>query len=325
MGLGRSAGDGASASTPTVVISLDFELAWGSFDHSYGPRLLEMARWTHDEGAPRLLDQLTSNGLSATWATVGLVMLDRLPDLSDLEQHATPGGRDWFSFVPAGATEASAPEWFGASFVRRLLAARPRQEVGFHGYSHVIFDDPRLPPRRASQELERCAALARTLGLEAPSFVFPRNGVSHLDGLRAAGVHAYRGRDPLPFRNRLARRLWMVASDAVGLAPPLVAPRLEGELVNIPGSLMVRHVDGWRRLIPDATRLRRLRSGLRRVVRQGGIFHVWLHPENLWAGRPRLERVLADFHAEAADLAAAGRLRIMTMSEVARDLVAGAR
>src|SRR6266545_933729 len=101
---------------PTLVISLDLELAWGSFDHAYGPELLAMARWTHDHGAPTLLEQLTRNGLSATWAVVGAVMLDRLPDPKRLEPFSIPGGRDWFSFVPPGATEQTAPEWFGASF-----------------------------------------------------------------------------------------------------------------------------------------------------------------------------------------------------------------
>jgi hypothetical protein len=52
---------------PTVVISLDLELSWGSFDLSYGKELLKMGRWTHDVGAPNLLNHLTRNRLSATW------------------------------------------------------------------------------------------------------------------------------------------------------------------------------------------------------------------------------------------------------------------
>jgi hypothetical protein len=313
-------GDGVVPWTePTLVISLDFELAWGSFDHSHGPALLAMARWTHDHGAPALLEQLTRNGLSATWATVGVAMLDRLPDVSGLAP-VSAGGHDWFSYVPAGATEATAPEWFAGSFVRALLAARPRQEVGFHGFSHVVLGDPALPPARARQELEACAELARRLGIEAPSFVFPRNSIGHLDALRAAGIACYRGLDelPVPLPGRSAMRAWWLAADLLALPPPIVRPRIEGGLVNIPGSLMVRYVAGWRRHVPDRLRLRRLRSGLARLRARGGIFHVWLHPENMYFERPRLERVLADFFAEAADLAASERIRVLTMGEVAR-------
>ena len=314
--------DGEVAWTePTLVISLDLELAWGSFDHAYGPELLEMARWTHDHGAPALLEQLTGNGLSATWAVVGVVMLDRLPDTAALAPFPAGGARDWFSYVPRGATEACAPEWFGASLVRRLAGARPAQELAFHGFSHVSLGDPRLPPARARQELERCAALARALALDSPSFVFPRNRVGHLDALRAAGMVAYRGPDRLPFgiRGGALGRAWSLAADVLGLAPRLATPRVEDGLVELPGSLMVRYLAGWRRLIPDASRRRRLRAGLRLLQRDGGIFHVWLHPENLYFGRPRLQRVLADFLAEAGDLAAASRIRVLTMGEVARE------
>jgi peptidoglycan/xylan/chitin deacetylase (PgdA/CDA1 family) len=322
----HSAGDGPVPWTePTLVVSLDFELAWGSFDHAHGPELLEMARWTHDHGAPALLDLLTRNGLSATWATVGVAMLDRLPDTAGLAPFSA-GGRDWFSFVPPGATEATAPEWFAASFVRELLRATPRQEVGFHGFSHVVLGDPALPAARARQELERCAELARRLGIEAPSFVFPRNSIAHLDALRSAGIACYRGVDevPLPLPGRRAQRLWWLAADVLGLPPPIVRPRIDGGLVDVPGSLMVRYAGGWRRRIPDRVRLRRLRTGLRRLRARGGIFHVWLHPENLFFERPRLERVLADFLAEAGELAAAGRIEVLTMGEVARAALARA-
>jgi hypothetical protein len=304
---------------PTLVISLDLELAWGSFDHAYGSELLEMARWTHDRGAPELLAQLTRNGLRATWAVVGVACHDRLPDVSTLTPWRLPAGGDWFSRVPAGATEESAPEWFGASLVRILRAARPAQEVGFHGWSHVVLGDRRVPRERARQELAECGELARHLGIIAPSFVFPRNRVGHLDALRDAGFACYRGPDVLPWglRSDLPRRLFTIGADALGLAPRVVAPRLVDGLVEVPGSMMVRWAGGWRRLIPDASRLRRLRGGLRRVRERGGILHVWLHPENLFFARPRLARVLEDFFAETGELAATARLRVLTMGEVA--------
>jgi hypothetical protein len=285
-----------------------------------------MARWTHDHGAPILLEQLRQHGLSATWAVVGVVMLDRLPDVTQLLPVSPSRGRDWFSFVPPGATEETAPEWFGSSLLRALRKASPRQEIGFHGFSHVVLNDPRVPPLRVSQEIERCGELARELGLGSPPFVFPRNGVAGLESLHAAGMGSFRGRDGLRLRlgPRWLTRPWSAAADFLGLAPALVQPRIEGGLVNIPGSLMVRHAGGWRRCIPDGSRLRRLRKGLDLVQRRGGILHVWLHPENLYFGRPRMERLLAQFLSELTDLASASRLRVLTMGDVAREVLASA-
>lgn len=305
---------------PTLVISLDFELAWGSFDHDHGPELLEIARWTHDCGAPLLLGQLTRNGLSATWATVGILFHDRLPDVGTLTPAFTKGGHDWFSFVPAGATELEAPQWFAASFVDSLAAAVPRQEIAFHGFSHVVLGDPERSGGRAHQEIVRCAELARLRGIAAPSFVFPRNRVGHLEELRRVGVVSYRGRDqlPLPIRGDLLRRVWGVGADLLGLAPELVRPSVDSGLVNVPGSLMVRHLRGWWRHIPDAARARRLRVALGLLRARGGILHVWLHPEALYFERPRLSGLLESFFAEAGELVASGGITVMTMGEVGR-------
>jgi len=56
---------------PTVVISLDLELSWGSFDLGFDDNVRKMARWTHDVGAPNLLNHLTRNGFplpGPSWA-----------------------------------------------------------------------------------------------------------------------------------------------------------------------------------------------------------------------------------------------------------------
>jgi hypothetical protein len=137
---------------------------------------------------------------------------------------------------------------------------------------------------------------------------------------------SFRGIDELPvgMSNRRMRSLWSVAADFLGLSPAVVQPRIEHGLVNIPGSLMVRYATGWRRYIPDVSRMRRLRKGLELVRKRGGILHVWFHPENLYFGRPRLERVLSEFHSELGELAAAGKLRVRTMVEVAREVLANA-
>lgn len=313
---------------PTVVISLDFELAWGSFDKAYGKELLDCARWTHDFGVPVLLKHLSRTNLSATWATVGLTMLDRLAPVDDLAEVSYPHfPKPWFEFIPRQATEAEAPEWFGASVLRQIREATPYQEIGFHSWSHVIFADPGTPRERARQEFERCAALSKELGFDAESFVYPRNSVAHLDILREVGFKCYRSEDVTQYASlpsSKARAISGVLADFLGLTPKVVQPFLRDGLVAIPGSLMVRYLEGWRRLIPDVSRARRLRTGLREVTSKGGVFHVWLHPENLYYEKPRLERVLARFLDEVRRLVDQGKLRCLTMGQLADEFLAKA-
>ncbi|MFZ0885618.1 MAG: hypothetical protein WAN14_19600, partial [Candidatus Acidiferrales bacterium] len=71
--------------------------------------------------------------------------------------------------------------------------------------------------------------------------------------------------------------------------------------------------------IPDANRLRRLKKGLERVRRSGGIFHVWFHPENLYAERPRLENVVASFFDELGAMVRRREVRCLTMGQIAEE------
>lgn len=307
---------------PTVVISLDLELSWGTFDLSYDEDLLKMARWTHDVGVPRLLYHLTNNGLSATWAIVGAMMRSSSPDVSGLPEVRYPHFRKpWFSYVPKPGNEANHPEWFGAQLVKMIHAAKPEQEIGFHSFSHVPFGLRGMTRARAIEEYRLCAQVARELGIPTTSFVFPRNLVAYARELRDAGFDCFRDADdtPLRFKNRTLTSIAMSCADFMGLSPRRIEPSIKEGLVSIPGSLMIRYAAGWRKYIPDSSRLRRLRKGLDLVRGGGGIFHVWFHPENLYAERPRLENVVARFLRELGVLVRTGEIRCLTMGQLASE------
>jgi Polysaccharide deacetylase len=311
---------GKAMTQPTVVISLDLELSWGSFDLSFDDDLLKMGRWTHDVGGPNLLKHLVRNGLSATWAVVGAMMRPSLPDVSGLpDVHYRHFSKPWFSYVPKEGDELTHPEWFGASLVRMIQAANPEQEIGFHSFSHVPFGWRGMTRERAIAEYRYCARVARELGVPATCFVFPRNSVAYLAELRDAGFKCFRDVDELPmrFENNKLRSIAMICADFAALSPRMVEPSLKEGIVAIPGSLMVRYAAGWRKFIPDASRLRRLRKGLERVRRDGGVFHVWFHPENLYAEWPRLENVVGRFLEELGVMVHNGDLRCLTMGQLA--------
>jgi len=310
---------------PTVVISLDLELSWGSFDLSFDDNVVKMARWTHDIGVPNLLTHLTRNGISATWAVVGAMMRPSLPDVSVLPEVRYPHfSKPWFSYVPKDGDEATHPEWFGASLVDMIRRAKPEQEIGFHSFSHVPFGCPGMTRERAIAEYSRCVQTARELGLPSTCFVFPRNMVAYLSELRNAGFTCFRDVDKLPvsFASNKLRSAAMVLADFAGLAPHMVEPSLKEGMVSIPGSLLIRYAAGWRKYIPDSSRLRRLRKGLDRARRSGGVFHVWFHPENLYAEWPRLGNVVARFLEELGAMVRNGDLRCLTMGQLASEFQA---
>src|ERR1700719_3345868 len=307
---------------PTVVISLDLELSWGSFDLSYGDELLKMGRWTHDVGAPNLLQHLTRNGISATWAIVGAMMRRSLPDVSGLPDVRYPHfAKPWFSYIPKEGDEQTHPEWFGAGLVEMIRKASPEQEIGFHSFSHVLFGQRGMTRERAIAEYRYCAQIAKELGIAKSSFVFPRNSVAYLEELRDAGFACFRDVDRLPrrFSNGMLNSLSMIWADFAGSSPCMIEPSLKDGIVSIPGSLLIRYAAGWRKFIPDSSRLRRLRKGLERVRLSRGVFHVWFHPENLYAEWPRVENVVARFLEELGVLVRNGDVRCLTMGQLAEE------
>jgi hypothetical protein len=306
----------------TVAISLDLELCWGSFDLAFDDRLLKMGRWTHDIGVPSLLNHLTRNGLSASWAVVGAMMRPRLPDVSGLPEVSFPHfSKPWFSYVPNDSDESAHPEWFGASLIRMIKRAEPEQEIGFHSFSHVPFTQPGMTRERAVAEYRYCTQIAQELGIPTTCFVFPRNLVAYLADLRDAGFTCFRDVDKLPLRfaNSKLTSVAMVLADFAGLAPRMIEPSIKEGIVSIPGSLLIRCAEGWRKYIPDSSRLRRLRKGLERVRQSGGIFHIWFHPENLYPEWPRLENVVARFLEELGVMVRNGDVRCLTLGRLASE------
>lgn len=309
-----------------MALSLDFELAWGSFDRARRGPLLASAEWTHDTGAPRLLQLLERYHLPATWATVGALMHDGLPPDLD-ERHAEAGAPPgWFSGVPRSCGETGAPQWFAPRFIDRLQACPTPQDIGFHGWSHVPLG-PEASSQLVAWELQMCRKTAASKGLAGLSFVYPRNRAGHLGLLASHGFRVYRSVDPLPLglASRLARpgtgarSAALMAADALALAPPLVEPVSEQGIVAVPGSLMVRYAGGLRGALPDACRRRRLSLGLRNLVERGGTLHVWLHPINLWARHPRLLHVLEAFFARVAQLRDSGDLEVRSLADIERE------
>lgn len=307
-----------------MVLSLDFELAWGSFDRAPRGPLLAAARWTHDTGAPMLLQLLSRYGLPATWATVGALMHDGLPPAVGAQYAASGVQPVWLSGVPRNRGEREAPQWFAPRFVERLQRCTTPQEVGLHGWSHISLG-PEASPQLVDCELALCRKTALSTGVEGAAFVYPRNRVGDPGQLARHGFRIYRSPDPVAFgrvsslaqgRARV-RSVALLAADALALAPPLVTPAFGAGVVSIPGSLMVRYAAGFRGVVPDTWRHRRLALGLRHVLKRGGIFHVWLHPINLHARHPRLFCVLEAFFARVARLRDSGKLEVLTLGEIA--------
>ncbi|MFH1463036.1 MAG: polysaccharide deacetylase family protein [Pseudomonadota bacterium] len=308
------------------VLSLDFELVWGSRDLVADPTpLVQASRVVRREIFPRLLELLGELGIVATWATVGHLFLDGAsPRGGSLHPGLVPPRHrwrraPWLDGVPAG-TEATEPAFYARSLVLQLRDAG--QEIGSHSFTHPIFGDPGCSHRTAETEIQRCQVAAAELGVPLRSFVFPRNRPGHLDVLARHGFTCWRGLEPVWYHRPgvpgLIRRAAHFAGVAAADCPPTVLPYRDGHgLWCIPASGSFLPLDGPRRAIPIARREESGIRGIDRAVLERRICHLWFHPINLAPAPRELLAGVARILRHAARLRDAGRLEILPMAAVA--------
>jgi len=315
------------------TISLDFELLWGSFDSGKHRKFID--HFARDGGAfrstraivDRLLALFQKYDVRVTWATLGHLFLDHCEMIDGVKHPDMPRARhswfaqDWYTHDPCKDYRAE-PLWYGRDMIEKILDAKPRHEIGSHSFSHVIFSDPGCTAEVADAEIRKCVELARGLNLELESFVFPRNQLGHLDLLRKHGFRIARGKAPFWFfnlRSRMLRRAGHLVDDFFAIQPVCGTPeQTEQGFWIAPVSMFLQSMDGPRRLIPARSRIRKATKGIERAVREKSLFHLSFHPtENLCFSTDRMFQALEEIVAHAARRRDEGKLRVLTMSEIA--------
>jgi peptidoglycan/xylan/chitin deacetylase (PgdA/CDA1 family) len=264
-----------------VVISLDAELSWGV--HDYKDQTRDRAMQSR-EAWLWLLDQLDAHSIPCTWAVVGHLLLESCSGSHD----AHPSHEEWFERDPGGDEDTS-PAWFGRSLVEAIADSDTNHEIGSHTFSHVEIGDDSTTRDIARAEIERSRRVAAERGYTLDSFVFPRNNVGHLDVLKDCGFSAYRGVAPSRwYQDTYIRPIGKVVSYTAGpTTPPLVDPTVdEHGLVNVPASLFLFSFEGVAKQVVESVTddpvVRQVERGLDALCqRDDGVFHLWLHPNNL--------------------------------------------
>jgi len=292
-------------SDAALCISIDLEMAWGRWEQ-IDDRYLRLAAEADRPIVRRLLQLSERYGIPMTWAVVGRIF-DDSPGLAR----------------PQGPPEA----WFAPELVEAIRASPVAHDIGSHSHAHVYYD--RLSAAEASQDLGLDVALRKRWGIPARSWVFPRNGIAHVEQLAAAGIQVYRTLDGgwLETVRDTVPRLYPVGNlvdKMLPIPPPLVEVEARGSggagAVALPSSTILLARNGLRRLVlPSVTRRRWIRA-IEDAASQGKVFHPWFHPSAFYFDpEPQFAMLEAVFRF-AAGKRDAGALRIATMADFAGPL-----
>lgn len=319
-----------------LVISLDFELAWGVHDSLGSEGAYRVNLLGARKAVPRILELFSEFHIEATWATVGFLFAESREEIvqfiPDLKPTYSDPRRDPYR-TTLGMDEASAPLHYAASLVR-AIAATPGQEVASHTFSHYYCLEDGQTVEQFAADLSAAQAIARAKGLKLSSLVLPRhqNRSDYLPVIVQAGFDAYRSNEP-NWLNRPARpgssgklvraaRLidsWMPLTGANLVPWASTRPDANG-LVDVRESRFLRPIGKMGKLLDDL-HYARIGNAMRYAAKRGCLFHLWWHPHNFGA---RLEENLAllrrllVLHAQLRLEYGFGSYSMKTISESAR-------
>jgi hypothetical protein len=304
------------------LLTWDVEALWGDPERSTD-RATSVEVGLRFRGIIRdIISVLDEFDIPATFAIVGHLYLEECslgawkhPEMvhPEHEWHA-----DWYANDPC-TDHVKDPGWYAPEVVHWVRNALAGHEIGCHSFSHCVFGDAGCTREVAVSEVSRCRELASLHGISLTSFVFPRNSVGHLDVLRRSGFSCFRG-PTSGWYSSLPKRLSRICSvidEFLPIAPRLVTPSIEDGIVDIPGSMLIRSRNQWRKLLPVHMTERKIIRGIRRCASESGIFHLWSHPLNLAWNREAMLTMLRNMASVVAEERSKGRLRVVTMSEYA--------
>lgn len=314
----------ANDTTGFFLFSLDTELAWGYFDlDSLRPQKYSSDGSRERRAIIRLLDILDEFNLAATWALVGHLFYEKC-EKCDICPILGWKGR-YHSFEEIYETQA--PLWYGTDILKTLLARGSKHEIAFHGYTHQVFDEHKMSPSEAITEIQEWLRVASRNNIKPYTVIFPRNRIGYLEAFREAGFGCYRGDELLPrdyaipLIGKMLNRIDLVLQFRTPqVYDAKVAP---SGLVNLPASRWLFRMDRRVERVLDSLNLsnlplQRLIKGVDKAVKEKKIIHFWAHPcefqiEKDWAKL----RYLFNY---VADLVVLGKLRSVTMADLAREV-----
>ena len=302
------------------LLDIEIELAWGIIDKKINLEKIRKASLRAKKCLEDLIYLLEKYEIPVTWGILGHTMMNHCERESGVPHSEMPRPsyewlkKDWYFYDPCKKLTEE-PAFYGKDIVDKIinysLETKIPHDIAIHSFSHVLFGNPGCSEEVAEAEIERCLELMEQNHNTIPKvFVFPRGDVGHLDVLRRKGMIAFVGSPPHAITySESSKRPWNLCrkyalltsywiSFYLGIPPPVIYPKKEDGLINIPPSMCYNK----KAFIPLQLIVLKAKKGIDRAVRERKIFHLFTHLINFGQAPNRerflrgLEEILAYVH-----------------------------
>jgi len=310
--------------TGYFLFSIDTELGWGFFDYDYARTSLFSQDGSRERRTiERLLDVFDEFGIIATWAITGHLFYKKCEECEICPILEWEG--KYHSFKEIYKTYN--PLWYGADIIETLLTRQTRHEIGFHGYTHQIFDKNKMSAEQTRIEIQEWQRVSSRFGITPLTVIFPRNVVGYLDIFNESGFVCYRGKEIQPdaYKLQIVGKLIKHLDQIFSISKPHIYNVSECENEGLVNLSFSQEFFGFNRkieLLLDTLhltniRLRRMVSAVRTAATEKKVFHVCAHP---WEFRTEKDiEKLRYLFSKVSEEISKGRLISLGMAELAKN------
>lgn len=280
-----------AASGGTLVISLDFELLWGVFDH-----VDPLAKVRYFENTRKLIPELcqlfADHKIAVSWATVGMLLHENWEDWLAFQPAIKPNyvNKSLHPYRFAMEHKGKVPEsLFFAPDLVRMIQTTPFQEVGTHTYSHYYCLEEGGSLAAFDADLERAVAVAARMNISYQSLVFPRNQytAAHIALCAKWGISSVRTNPAVWFwdneyqKNLLLKKVFRTADAYV----PLASMAYDRAQIQKDSGVVLQAASRFYRPFGSSSSQRllhrkRVFDEMTAAAQQHKVYHLWWHPHN---------------------------------------------
>ncbi|WP_121346383.1 polysaccharide deacetylase family protein [Gillisia mitskevichiae] len=274
-----------------LVISLDFELLWGVFDKVDHKEKVNYFKNTR-KVIPEILGLFSEYDIHCTWATVGMLFNENweewrmnIPEISPNYKNTALSAYNYGKALNSPETEFLC---FAKDLIQQILNT-PFQEIGTHTYSHFYCLEDGQTLASFKGDLENSIKLAKQMGIELKSLVFPRNQFNedYLKVCYELGIENVRS-NPTDWywkdtqNDSLKNKIFRTGDAYLGLnnkSYKLTDLNIErGKPLSQKAGRLLRSYSANKFL--NNLKLERVKSEMTSAAKNNEIYHLWWHPHN---------------------------------------------
>lgn len=272
-----------------LIISLDFELVWGIFDHI---QIADKVSYFNTTllAIPQMLALFEKNFINVTWATVGMLFNENWDEwhsnIPSVLPTYTTIKLDAYSYGKAHQKSNLDKFFFAPSLIKDIQSVKG-QEIATHTYSHYYCLEKGQTVEQFEADIKQAILLADKFNVKLNSLVFPRNQFNK-DYLEVCSRNAIETVRTNPENwywdvTKPETMLTKIARSGDAYLPfgkksyPLEAIKSE-VVVCQPASRFLRPQNKIELL--NSVRVTRIKNEIITAAKNGEVYHLWWHPHN---------------------------------------------